>query len=141
MLGLDVTTNEDYEDSKSGAEFIYGIKALQVYSYEISYNTLVDEKFTGNEQRRPKWSLPRRKWTLEFQKNHSDGVKFEDFFKEVMGRYKTWKFKWSSTYEGMNMGGNELWYNVRFDSDSLKVNIDYLGYRHFTIDVIEVRTP
>lgn len=141
MYGLDITTNTNYTDSGSGTELIYGIKALQVYSYEVSYNTLVDEKFTGNEQRRPKWSAPRRKWTLEFQKKPEDGKKFETFFNLVMGRYRTWKFKWSSSYEGMNMGGDGKWYNVRFDSDSLKVNIDYLGYRHFTIDVIEVRTP
>lgn len=141
MYGLDITTNSNYTNASVVSDTIYGIKALQVYSYTLSYNTLVDEKFTGNEQRRPKWSNPRRKWTLEFQKNPSDGRKFEEFFKKVMGRFRTWRFKWADKYEGSDMGGDGKWYYVRFDSDDLKVEVDYLGYRHWTIDIVEVITP
>lgn len=140
MVGLDITRNSNYTDSASGTELIYGIKALQIYSYTLSYNTLVDEKWSGNEQRRSKWTNPRRKWALEFQKSPSDGRKFEEFFKLVKGKFSTFKFKWSSTYsDGLDMGGDGKWYTVRFDSDDLKIEVDYLGYRHFTIDLIEVR--
>lgn len=137
MLGLDITTNTDY---KQGDLEVWGIMALQVYSYTLSYNTLIDEKWTANEQRRAQWTYPRRVWTLEFKKTPEAGRKFEDFFKTCRGRFKAFKFKWSKTYEdGTDMGGDNEWYYVRFNSDDLKVSMDYCGYRTFTIELIELR--
>ena len=94
MLGLDITTNSDY---KSGDLEVRGIMASQVYSYTLDYKTLIDEKWSANEQRRAQWTYPRRSWTLEFQKNAEGGRKFEEFFKECRGRFKAFKFKWSKT--------------------------------------------
>ena len=51
MYNLDISTNEDYYDYLIN-EQVTGIAALKVYSYTLSYNTLIDDKFTGNEQRR-----------------------------------------------------------------------------------------
>lgn len=139
MIGLDITTNDDYTDDVNGVE-AWGIAALQVYSYTLSYNTLVDDKWTGNEQRRQQWTYPRRVWTLEFQKTPEGGRKLEEFFKEVKGRFKAFKFKWSSTYaDGTDMGGDDQWYYVRFNTDSLQQSIDYLGYRTCTLEILEVR--
>lgn len=139
MIGLDITTNDDYTDDVNGVE-AWGIAALQVYSYTLSYNTLVDDKWTGNEQRRQQWTYPRRVWTLEFQKTPEGGRKLEEFFKEVKGRFKAFKFKWAETYsDGTDMRGDDQWYYVRFNSDDLKLEVDYMGYIHTTIEVIEVR--
>lgn len=139
MIGLDVTSNSDYRDDSIGVE-AWGITALQVYSYTLSYNTLVDEKWTGNEQRRQQWTYPRRKWTLEFRKTPDGGRKLENFFKEVKGQFKAFKFRWASTYaDGTDMGGDDQWYYVRFASDDLQFNVDYCGYRVATVDLIEVR--
>lgn len=139
MIGLDVTSNSDYRDDSIGVE-AWGITALQVYSYTLSYNTLVDEKWTGNEQRRQQWTYPRRKWTLEFRKTPDGGRKLENFFKEVKGQFKAFKFRWASTYaDGTDMGGDDQWYYVRFASDDLQFNVDYMGYRVATIDLLEVR--
>lgn len=139
MIGLDVTSNSDYRDDSIGVE-AWGITALQVYSYTLSYNTLVDEKWTGNEQRRQQWTYPRRKWTLEFRKTPDGGRKLENFFKEVKGQFKAFKFRWASTYaDGTDMGGDDQWYYVRLASDDLQFNVDYMGYRVATIDLIEVR--
>lgn len=139
MIGLDVTSNSDYKDVANGVE-AWGIMALQVYSYTLSYNTLVDEKWTGNEQRRQQWTYPRRKWTLEFRKTPDGGRKLENFFKEVRGQFKAFKFKWSKTYEdGTDMGGDDQWYYVRFASDDLQSQINEMGYRVVTIDLLEVR--
>lgn len=139
MIGLDVTSNSDYRDDSIGVE-AWGITALQVYSYTLSYNTLIDEKWTGNEQRRQQWTYPRRKWTLEFRKTPDGGRKLENFFKEVKGQFKAFKFRWASTYaDGTDMGGDDQWYYVRFASDDLQFNVDYLGYRVATIDLLEVR--
>lgn len=139
MIGLDVTSNSDYRDDSIGVE-AWGITALQVYSYTLSYNTLVDEKWTGNEQRRQQWTYPRRKWTLEFRKTPDGGRKLENFFNEVKGQFKAFKFKWASTYaDGTDMGGDDQWYYVRFASDDLQFNVDYCGYRVATIDLLEVR--
>lgn len=139
MIGLDVTSNSDYRDDSIGVE-AWGITALQVYSYTLSYNTLIDEKWTGNEQRRQQWTYPRRKWTLEFRKTPDGGRKLENFFKEVKGQFKAFKFRWASTYaDGTDMGGDDQWYYVRFASDDLQFNVDYCGYRVATVDLIEVR--
>ena len=81
MIGLDITTNENYVQ---GDMEVWGITALQVYDYSLSYNTLIDEKWTANEQRRAKWTNPRRVWTLEFKKTPEGGRKFEEFFKLFM---------------------------------------------------------
>ena len=59
MYNLDVSTNEDYYDYELNQE-VTGIAALKVYDYSLEYKTLIDEKFTGNEQRRDVWSQPRR---------------------------------------------------------------------------------
>lgn len=137
MIGLDITTNSDY---KSGDMDVRGIMASQVYSYSVEYKTLVDEKWSANEQRRAQWSHPRRSWTLEFQKTPEGGRKFEEFFHECRGRFKAFKFKWSKTYEDLNdMGGDDVWYTVRFDSDSLTQTVDYLGYRVWQVKIIELR--
>lgn len=139
MIGLDVTSNSDYRDDSIGIE-AWGITALQVYSYTLSYNTLIDEKWTGNEQRRQQWTYPRRKWTLEFRKTPDGGRKLENFFNEVKGQFKAFKFRWASTYaDGTDMGGDDQWYYVRFASDDLQFNVDYMGYRVATIDLIEIR--
>lgn len=139
MYNLDISTNEDYYDYELNQEVI-GIAALQVYSYSISYKTLIDEKFTGNEQRRDVWSQPRRTWTLEFQKTPELGRKLENFFKDCLGRRNAFRFKWvKENADGEDMGGDNEWYYVRFNTDTLTTEIDYLGYRHQTLEIIEVR--
>ncbi len=139
MLGLDITTNTDSIDSTSQSK-IWGITALQLYSYSISFKTLVDSKWTGNEQRNSVWTEPRRVWTLEFQKDAKDGRKFEEFFKECKGRFRKFKFKWAKTFNGNDdLGGDDKWYTVRFNSDELKIEVDYMGFRHFVVELIEVR--
>lgn len=139
MYNLDISTNEDYYDHELNQEVI-GIAALQVYSYSISYKTLIDEKFTGNEQRRDVWSQPRRTWTLEFQKTPELGRKLENFFKDCLGRRNAFRFKWvKENADGEDMGGDNEWYYVRFNTDTLTTEIDYLGYRHQTLEIIEVR--
>lgn len=136
---MDITTNTDYKDYETGAE-VWGIAAAQVYSYKLEYNTLIDEKWSANEQRRAQWDAPRRTWTLDFKKTPAAGRKFEDFYKAVMGSFKAFKFKWSKYAEdGTDMGGDDNWYTVRFSSDTLSVNVNYMGYREFSIDIQELR--
>lgn len=138
MYALDITTNNNY--TNEFGDTVYGLIALQVYSYTLSYNTLIDEKWTANEQRRAQWTSPRRTWTIDFKKTPALGRKLEDFFKATMGKFKAFRFKWSKSYEdGTDMGGDDKWYYVRFNTDDLKVNIDYLGYRQFQVELIEVR--
>lgn len=139
MIGLDITTNKDYKLG-DGTE-VWGITALQLYSYTIEYNTLVDEKWTGNEQRRAQWTEPRRAWTLKFQKDPSGGRKLEDFFKRLKGKYRAFKFLWAKTYaeDNTDNGGDDIWYYVRMDSDSLQFTMNYMGYREVSITLIEVR--
>lgn len=139
MYNLDVSTNEDYYDYELNQE-VTGIAALKVYDYSLEYKTLIDEKFTGNEQRRDVWSQPRRTWSLEFQKDATLGRKLEDFFKAHLGRRTAFRFKWvKENSDGEDMGGDDNWYYVRFNTDKYSTQIDYYGYRHTTLEIIEVR--
>lgn len=139
MIYLDVTTNEDYRDYDLNVDVI-GIAALNVYSYQISYNTLIDTKWSGNEQRRDVWTNPRRKWSLDFEKTPTLSRKIEEFFKQCLGRKRAFMFKWTKTNDrGEDCGGDGKWYAVRMDSDDLKFEISPLGYRKTSFDLIEVR--
>lgn len=139
MYYLDFTTNTDYYDENIEQQ-VTGMAALKVYSYTLSYNTLIDEAWTGREQRRDAWVEPRRKWVLEFQKEPTLGRKLEEFFNECKGRKKAFKFKWSKyDKNGEDLGGDDNWYFVRFNSDDITIEIDYLGFRHTTLEIVEVR--
>lgn len=141
MIYVDFTTNEDYRDYDLDVD-VLGIASLSVYGYQISYNTLIDTKWSGNEQRRDVWTNPRRTWTLEFQKTPALGRKLEEFFKSCLGRKKAFMFKWSKfNSKGEDCGGDDKWYYVRLNSDELKVEIDYYGYRHTTLELIQLMNP
>lgn len=137
---VDFTTNEDRFDNSLQTTII-GLQALEVYELDIEFKTIIDEAWSGNEQRRAQWSNPRRTWTLKFQKTPKNGKKFREFFIKMRGQYHAFYFKWSSYNSyGEFTGGDDNWYLVRFNSDKLNEEVDYLGYQTFSIGLIEVRT-
>ena len=57
-----------------------------------------------------------------------------------MGRRTAFRFKWvKENSDGEDMGGDDNWYYVRFNTDKYSTQIDYYGYRHTTLEIIEVR--
>ena len=107
--------NTDYQ--------IFDMPYKEAYTAKIEFETQINEKQKGREQRYPKWTYPKRTFTLKFDKNFSDREKLEDFFINVMATGG--KFWW--TWEA-DKGGNDRQYLCSFDSDSFKENIQYFGY-------------
>lgn len=105
----------------------------RAYTASIEFNTIVDEKFTGKEQRRDTWTHPRRTWLLEMDKNKIDREALVAFFTEKQGRKKAFNWTWVQ-----DKGGDNNTYRVRFGADKLDLNILELGYSSFKIELTEV---
>ena len=112
---------------------IFNFEYNRAYTSSIEFNTIVDEKFTGNEQRRDVWTKPRRKWILEMDKNKIDREALVNFFIARKGRKEAFNWVWAE-----NRGGDGKTYRVRFGADKLELNILELGYSKFKIELMEV---
>lgn len=99
----------------------------------VQFNTIVDETFTGGEQRRDLWSTPRRKWTLDFEKDQVDREALVAFFSAQKGRKYSFKWIWAA-----NKGGDGIEHTVRFDTDQLDFSVLEMGYSMFSITLVEV---
>jgi len=110
------------------------------YKASVSFNTAVDEAYSGKEQRRNLWTNPRRKWVLEFDKNETDANSIIDFFEARKGRYESFYWTWQATHGTTSkaMGGDGVQYRVRFENDELNFEHLALGYRTFQITLVEV---
>ncbi len=84
-----------------------------VYEEEISYSTLVTEFENRSEQRRTKWSAPRRRFVLQFRNKTLAEMQSDlAFFQARLGAYD------SFTFTNPN---NSTLYNVRYVDDTFKV--------------------
>ena len=102
---------------------IFDIPYKDAYSSSIEFNTQINEKVKGREQRYPIWTYPKRVFTLKFDKNFNGRKNLEDFFISVQGQAKKFKFVWDES-----KGGNGKTYLCYFDSDSFAQNIDEFGF-------------
>jgi len=111
-------------------------------AYQISsqWNTIVDEVYSGSEQRRNLWTNSRKKWVLEFSKNDTDTNDIMTFFNARKGRYEAFYWTWQDVHPvtGENMGGDGNIYTVRFDQDELNFEHLALGYKKFQLTLVEV---
>ena len=105
----------------------------KAYTAGVEFKTIVDETTSGKEQRRDVWTNPRRRWTLEFDKNKVDREALVSFFITQKGKKKTFNWVWET-----DKGGDGATYKVRFASDNLKLDILELGYSSFKIEIVEV---
>jgi len=115
-----------------------GCKCLHTYNNSTEFKTLVDEHFSGNEQRRNQWSAPRRSWVLEFAKTPSILSNFDAFFTRCMGKKVSFYWTWSSSIDGVATGGNNQQYLVRFDTDKPEYAVMEMGYATFKIPIMQV---
>ena len=95
----------------------------EAYTSSITFETQINEKHKGKEQRYPKWTYPKRVFTLKFDKNFNDRQKLEQFVIDVM--QSGGKFNW--TWEE-DRGGNGKTYLCFFEDQKFKQNIKNLGY-------------
>ena len=112
---------------------VFNISYQRAYTSTIEFQTQINEKQKGREQRYPKWTYPKRTFTLKFDKNFAGRAELESFFIEVMGQ--AGKFEW--TWEEAK-GGNGKTYTCTFDSDSFKQNIKDLGYTECELKLVTI---
>ena len=105
----------------------------QAHISSVEFNTIVDETFTGKEQRRDVWTNPRKSWVLDFEKNKVDRDLLITFFTNQKGRKNAFNWVWDSS-----KGGDGQTYLVRFDSDMLDFSVLEMGYATFSIKLVQV---
>lgn len=102
---------------------LFNIGYKTAYSSSIEFQTNINEKMKGREQRYPVWTYPKRTFSLKFEKNFKGRQELEDFFVSVMGQAGKFRFVWDK-----ERGGDGQEYICQFDSDSMKQNIKDFGY-------------
>lgn len=102
---------------------IFDIPYQEAYTSSIEFNTQINEKMKGREQRYPVWTYPKRIFTLKFDKNFKKRKELEDFYISVMGKSGKFEFVWAKS-----KGGNGKTYLCNFDTDSFKQNINDFGF-------------
>lgn len=112
---------------------IFNINYQRAYTSQIEFNTQINEKIKGREQRYPVWTYPKRTFTLKFDKNFAGRQELENFFIEVMGQAGKFYWTWDSA-----RGGNDEQYLCTFDSDSFKQNIKDLGYTECELKLVAI---
>jgi phage-related protein len=118
------------------------------YQYERAYqissqwNTVIDDLYSGSEQRRNMWSNSRKKWVLEFTLDDTDITAVMAFFDAMKGRYEAFNWVWQATHPdtGEEMGGDGITYLVRFNDDELNFDHIVMGYKKFTVTLVQVIT-
>ena len=101
----------------------FNFEYQEAYTGSITFETQINEKQKGKEQRYPKWTYPKRVFNLKFDKNFSDRQKLEQFVIDVM--QSGGKFNWTWDEE---KGGNGKTYLCFFEDQKFKQNIKNLGY-------------
>ena len=112
---------------------VFNISYKRAYTSTIEFQTQINEKQKGREQRYPVWTYPKRTFTLKFDKNFTGRQELENFFIEVMGQ--AGKFQWTWDIE---KGGNGKTYTCTFDSDSFRQNIKDLGYTDCELKLVAI---
>ena len=102
---------------------IFNIPYQEAYTTSIEFNTQINEKMKGHEQRYPVWTYPKRTFVLKFDKNFNGRKQLEDFFISVMGQAGKFQFVWEK-----EKGGDGKTYICNFDTDNLKQDIFDFGF-------------
>ena len=136
---LNTTTNLDFNEiALLTTPITCGVKCLKTYTSSIEFKTLIDDHFSGNEQRRDQWTLPRRGWVLEFEKTPDSARIMEKFFIRQKGRKRAFQWTWNKIVDGYDTSGDNVIYTVRFDVDKIDFDIIEMGYRTFKVPIIQV---
>ena len=109
----------------------FNFEYQEAYTSSISFETQINEKHKGKEQRYPKWTYPKRVFTLKFDKNFNDRQALEKFFVDSM--LSGGKFYWTWEKE---KGGNDKKYLCHFENEKFKQNIKNLGYTECELGLV-----
>lgn len=112
---------------------VFDIEYQRAYSSRIEFNTQINEKHTGYEQRYPVWTYPKRIFTLHFDKNYSDRKTLENFYIQVQSSDGKFYFIWHP-----DKGGNGKTYLCRFDEDSFEQTIHEFGFSECQLKIVTI---
>lgn len=93
----------------------------------------MDSAFTAANNMKVWWDKPKKSWTLKFDKDPATRKKLEEFFIAKRGRFRSFDWTWETS-----RGGDGKTYHVRFDSDSLQLDLDRLGFATTQVQLKEV---
>lgn len=117
----------------------FTIRYNRAHASALEFKTEIDGEYTAHEQRACMWTNERNSWTLEFEKSPATFETLRSFFSAQKGRFRAFNFQWLKTnINGKPAGGNDLWYIVRFDTDKLDFKINELGYKTFSVPIVQV---
>ena len=68
--------------------------------YNVAFNVIKDQILSANYRLRQLWQLPRRSWTLKFDKNAETRKKIEEFFISKRGKFRYFQWQWKQEYGG-----------------------------------------
>jgi phage-related protein len=102
---------------------VFNIEYKEAYTGSIKFETQINSKELGREQRYPKIIYPVRDFILKFDKDPDAREDLEDFFESVYGAYGYFDWTWATS-----KGGNGKTYTCRFDMDELEQTIKELGF-------------
>lgn len=101
--------------------------------FNMAFFSVIDKVLTAQNNRKSYWTTPKRSWTLTFEKSPEIRKQMEDFFIAKRGKFKSFEWTWET-----ERGGDGVTYTVRFDQDTLDVDIDESGYGNFKLKLKEV---
>jgi hypothetical protein len=117
----------------------FTIKYNRAHASAVEFKTEVDGEYTAHEQRACMQSIERNSWTLDFEKTPTTFETMRSFFIAQKGKFRAFNWQWKKQDEnGRPLGGNDLWYIVRFDTDKLDFKINELGYKTFSVPIVQV---
>lgn len=99
----------------------------------IDFYRIMDNVFTAANNIKVWWDRPKRTWSLSFEKDPETRRQLENFFIAKRGRFRSFDWTWLKS-----RGGDDQTYHVRFDSDTLQMDVDKYGYATFQIQLVEV---
>lgn len=112
---------------------IFNINYQRAYSSAIEFQTQINEKIKGREQRYPKWTYPKREFSLKFDKDPQTRTQLENFFDNVKGNVGVFDWTWDT-----EKGGNGQTYQCTFDLASLEQNLHHLGFTQCQLKLITI---
>lgn len=110
---------------------VFDLPYQEAYTSTIEFNTQINEKMKGREQRYPVWTYPKRTFTLKFDKSFSKRKLLETFFVQVLGQSGKFWFKWAK-----EKGGNDKNYLCNFETDTFKQNITDFGFSESELKLV-----
>ncbi|MFA7658770.1 MAG: DUF2460 domain-containing protein [Candidatus Gastranaerophilaceae bacterium] len=111
---------------------VFNFPCKRAYQMSSKWNTIIDQMFSGKEQRRNQWTDAQKTWNLSFDKTPENTTAVLAFFDARKGKFEAFNWVWPT-----DMGGDGQTYLVRFDTDELNMDM-FNGFSEFQLKLVQV---